>query len=263
LELDQKTLPVILDCGCGWGSVPQYLLETLGEGNFTYIGITIAQHQVNTCKIKFANKKNIHFFNYSFNDPIEVILTALGIEALDAIIFLGSLEHAGPTGTKQILENVRPLLKQNGKLYIQIVGSEHPTPLLDPFIWKYIFPNAVIMSPGEIGRFCEHNRYYRIEKIDNTWYSYFLTLMAWHSNFTKNWENYEPYIAEILKQTPWKTTREWKRQWESYLLLCAAFFQTGSYPQLYRITLSPNLNVASTESMRNRSTRFLQYFLNI
>jgi cyclopropane-fatty-acyl-phospholipid synthase len=263
LELGQKTNPVILDCGCGWGTIAQHLFETLGEGNFTYIGVTIAQNQVDDCKMRFAEKRNIHFFNHSFNDPFDEIFTELRINKLDAIIFLGSLEHAGPTGAQKILENVRPLLMKNGKMYIQIVGAEHQTPLLDPYIWKYIFPNTVIMSPQEIGKFCEHNRYYRMEKMDNTWYSYYLTLMAWYDHFTKNWNSYEPCIASIIDQTQFKTTQEWKKHWESYLLLCAAFYQVGSYPQLYRITLSPNLDISSKVSLRKYLVRFLQKFINI
>lgn len=255
-------IPVILDCGCGWGSVPKYLLETLGEGNFIYIGVTIAQNQVNSCVSRFEDKQGIHFFYHSFNDRFEPILARLGIEKVDGVIFLGSLEHAGPVNAKAILANVRQVINSKGKIYIQIVGSEHPTPLLDPYIWEYIFPNTVIMSPSQVGKIIEHNRSLRLVNIDNIYHDYYLTLMAWHENFQVNWANYEPYIADILHQTSFTTTEEWKKHWEFYLLLCASFYQAGTYPQLYRITLEANLNLVDKKSIFNPLTKFMNKVFN-
>jgi cyclopropane-fatty-acyl-phospholipid synthase len=256
-------IPVILDCGCGWGSVPKYLLETMGEGNFIYIGVTIAQNQVDSCKARFEGKKGIHFFNHSFNDPFEPILARLGIEKVDGVIFLGSLEHAGPANTKSILANIRQIVIPGGKIYIQIVGSDHPTPLLDPYIWKYIFPNTVIMSPGQIGSIIENNRLFRLVKMDNIYHDYYRTLMAWNFIFQKNWFLYEEYIANILDDTSFATTEEWKRHWEFYLLLCASFYQAGTYPQLYRITLETNLNTVDQNSWKQSFVKTTRKFLNV
>jgi cyclopropane-fatty-acyl-phospholipid synthase len=254
--------PVILDCGCGWGAIPKYLLETLGEGNFTYIGVTISQSQVDSCTKKFTGNKGVYFFNHSFHDTFLPILAQLNIEKVDVSFFVGSLEHAGHISTKRILSNIRQITKPGAKVYIQIVGSDHPSPLLDPYIWKYIFPNTRIMCPGEIGKIIEHERSFRLVNQDNTYYDYYLTLMAWHDIFEANWHHYEPFIAGILKETGFATTEEWKRHWKFYLLICASFYQAGTYPQLYRITIETNLNLTSEPSLISYLTRAISRVFN-
>lgn len=96
---------------------------------------------------------------------------------------LSSLGHAGHVNDKSIFANIRQVIKPMSKVYIQIVGSEHPTPLLDPYIWKHIFPNTMIMSPGQVGKIIEYDRYFWLVSKDNINYDYFLTLIAWYENF--------------------------------------------------------------------------------
>ena len=242
LNLYGKNNPVILDCGCGWGAVPEFLNQTLGVGKFTYIGISISEPQIKTCKKLFAGQNHINFVNYSFNDPLLPLLRQFGYESVDAVVFLGSLEHAGTKGSEEILERARSIIKHDGRCYVQIVGADHKTALADPYMNKYIFPNFVIMSPIQVGQIIEKNRYWRLETITNTPQCYANTLLAWHANFERDWEHIAGYIKPILQQTPFETLDQWKRHWEFYLLLCAAFYKAGTYPQLYRITLSPNLN---------------------
>jgi cyclopropane-fatty-acyl-phospholipid synthase len=262
LNLDGIEKPVILDCGCGWGAIAQYLLETMGEGNFIYIGVTIAQEQVRYNQEKFTGVSGVHFYNHSFHDSFDNILRDLGFTKVDGVIFLGSLEHAGPTSTKYILEDIWKILRPGGHVYVQIVGADHKVSLLDPFIDKYIFANTVIMSPGQVGGIIENLRAYTMVRADNTPQYYYKTLLAWHANFQENWVEIEPHISSVLHQTSFKTVLEWKRHWEFYLLECAAFYKADTYPQLYRITLRKNLDPKSQRSIVYPMIRAARQYFN-
>jgi cyclopropane-fatty-acyl-phospholipid synthase len=263
LNLGDIEKPVILDCGCGWGAIAQYLLDTKGEGNFIYIGVTIAQEQVRYNQDKFAGVGGVHFYNHSFHDSFDTILHDLGLVKVDGIPYAGSLEHAGPTSTKYILEDVWKILRPSGHVYVQIVGADHKVSLLDPFIDKYIFANTVIMSPGQVGRIIENLRAYTMVRMDNTPQYYYKTLLAWHANFQANWLEIEPHIARVLHQTGFKTVWGWKRHWEFYLLECAAFYKAGTYPQLYRFTVSKNLDPKSQRSFLYPVIRKARQYFNV
>jgi cyclopropane-fatty-acyl-phospholipid synthase len=264
LNLGDVEKPVILDCGCGWGAIAKYLIDTMGEGNFIYIGVTISREQVNYNKSEFASKSGVHFYNHSFHDPFDFILAEVGVVSVDGVIFLGSLEHAGPTSTMYILEDIWKIVRPNGQIYIQIVGAEHEVALLDPYIDKYIFANTVIMSPAQVGQIIENLRAYRLIRMDNTPQYYYKTLMAWHSNFKANWCHIHPATkASLTKGDSFENILQWKKHWEFYLLECAAFYKANSYPQLYRITLKKNLNPNSQKSILYPVVRHIRRYLNI
>jgi cyclopropane-fatty-acyl-phospholipid synthase len=263
LNLGGIEKPVILDCGCGWGAVAQYLIDTKGEGNFTYIGVTIAEEQVRYNQDKFAGVSGVYFYNHSFHEPYTTILANLSLTQVDGVIFLGSLEHAGPTSTKYILEDIWKIVRPYGQVYVQIVGADHKVSLLDPYIDRYIFANTVIMSPGQVGDIIQKLRAYTMVRIDNTPQYYYKTLLAWHANFQANWVKIKPHIARVLHQTGFKSVWEWKRHWEFYLLECAAFYKADTYPQLYRITLRKNLDPKSQRSILYPVIRKANQYFNI
>jgi cyclopropane-fatty-acyl-phospholipid synthase len=263
LNLGGIEKPVILDCGCGWGAVAEYLLDTFGEGEFTYIGVTIAEEQVKYNQKVFEGREGVYFYNHSFHDSFDTILLSLDLSQVDGVIFLGSLEHAGPTSTKYILEDVWKILRPGGQVYVQIVGADRKVSLLDPFIDKYIFANTVIMSPGQVGDIIQNLRAYTMVLMDNTPQYYYKTLLAWHANFQANWEHIEPFIAAILHKTGHASTLEFKRLWEFYLLECAAFYKAGTYPQLYRFTVRQNLDPKNQRSILYPVLRKARQYFNI
>ncbi|MGB7417499.1 MAG: class I SAM-dependent methyltransferase [Thermosynechococcaceae cyanobacterium] len=236
-ELQIKDGDVILDCGCGWGTLPQYLMSRF---HLTYIGVTISDVQIDYCHSKFSELENYFFYNHSYHDSYVGILKQLSLDKVTKCIFIETIEHGGTQNWPHILKNVREVMAQDGILGIQTIGSDHPTPVCDPYINRYIFPHLSIGSPSELGKAIESNRQFIKCKENNLANSYPATLKAWNHYFQKNWPTIEPHIANIITSTPFGTTKEWKRHWEFYLLLCRGAYESGTYPQLYQLTAKPN-----------------------
>lgn len=243
-ELQIQPGDVILDCGCGWGTLPQYLLEHDDWGqSLTYIGITISDVQVDYCRKKFQNQPNFFFYNHSYHDSYREVLLKSGVEQITKCMFLETLEHGGIRNWPNILKQVRRVMLQSGILGIQTIGSDHPSLISDPYINRYIFPHASIASPSELGRAIEANRQFVEHKRRNIAADYVPTLRAWNHFFQKNWSSIEPHIDCMIQSTPFSNSQEWKRHWEFYLLLCCGILEAGTYAQVYQLTAKPNFFV--------------------
>lgn len=231
---------VILDCGCGWGTLPDYLKH---QFNITYIGITISDVQVDYCRSKFEGLKNYHFFHHSYHNRHQNILAQAGVEQITKCIFLETLEHGGSRNLPHILRNVREVISPDGLLGIQTIGADHPTLICDPYINRYIFQHASLSSPSQLGKAIESNRQFVKIKENNIFENYPATLRSWNHYFQENWDDIKPHIQRILDSTTFKNVDEWKRHWEFYLLMCVGAFVPGTYPQVYQITARPNFFV--------------------
>lgn len=240
-ELQIQDGDVILDCGCGWGTLPQYLVTRF---NLTYIGITISKVQVDYCQSKFSGVKNYFFYNHSYHDQHQEILSRSNVDGITKCVFLETIEHGGTRNWPDILKNVRQVISQDGLLGIQTIGADHPNLVCDPYINRYIFQHLSIGSPSELGKAIESDRAFIICQENNIAENYPPTLRAWNYYFHKNWSSIEPHIAKIIDSTPFSTTEEWKRHWEFYLLFCTGVYEAGTYPQLYQLTARPNFFVS-------------------
>jgi cyclopropane-fatty-acyl-phospholipid synthase len=239
-ELKIKPGDVILDCGCGWGTLPQYLQGCEFGDSLTYIGITISEVQVNYCREKFKDQPNFFFYQHSYHDSHVEILAKSGVDQITQCIFLETLEHGGTRNWPNILKQVRQVMAQDGILGIQTIGSDHPSLVCDPYINRYIFPHLSIGSPSELGRAIECDRQFTERKRRNIVHHYPPTLRAWNHLFQQNWSQIQPHIQSVIGSTPFANSEEWKRHWEFYLLLCCGGCETGTYPQLYQLTATPN-----------------------
>ena len=239
-ELKIQDGDIILDCGCGWGTLPQYLAERF---DLTYIGITISDVQIDYCRSKFSDVDNYYFYNHSYHNQYHKILTKSGLDHITKCLFIETIEHGGTRNWANILKNVRQVMSQDGLLGIQTIGSDHPNLVCDPYINRYIFPHLSIGSPSELGKAIEANRQFIKCKENNIAENYPATLRAWNHYFQKNWSDIEPHITKIIDATPFSTTTEWKRHWEFYLLFATGAYESGTYPQLYQLTARPNFFV--------------------
>lgn len=239
-ELQIQDGDIILDCGCGWGTLPQYLANRF---DLTYIGITISDVQVDYCHQKFAEVANYYFYNHSYHNQHQEILAKSGVDRITKCIFLETIEHGGTRNWPNILKNVRQVMSQDGILGIQTIGADHPNLVCDPYINRYIFQHLSIGSPSELGKAIEANRQFIKCHENNIAENYPATLRAWNYYFQKNWRNIEPHISKIIDSTPFLTTEEWKRHWEFYLQFATGAYEAGTYPQLYQLTAKPNFFV--------------------
>src|SRR3989344_3685568 len=93
-------------------------------------------------------------------------------------------------------------------------------------IIKYFFPNGELPFLKQIASGTE--KLFIIEDLHNFGADYDKTLMAWHKNFTRNWEKLKKNYDE-----------KFFRMWSYYLLSCAGNFRSRQTP-LWQIVLSQN-----------------------
>ncbi len=203
----------VLDIGCGWGSFAKFAAEKYGV---SVVGINISQAQVD------LGRKICHGL------PVEIRLQdyrALDNDApFDAIISLGMFEHVGYKNYRQFIEIVKHNLKPGGLFLLQTIGSNTSETHIEPWINKYIFPNAMLPSASQISKACEG--IFVIEDWHNFGSDYDKTLMTWFENFDHHW----PHLKK-------KYDDQFYRMWKFYLLTSAGSFRARKN-QLWQIMLS-------------------------
>ncbi|ADB19101.1 Cyclopropane-fatty-acyl-phospholipid synthase [Pirellula staleyi DSM 6068] len=206
----------VLDVGCGWGGLIQFVVR---EYSCSVVGITVSAEQARYASKKCnASSSEVYLLDYRDLRP-ETHGT------FDAITSVGMLEHVGPRNYARYFDIMRRLLKPSGLLLVQSFGRERSEPV-DRWINRYIFPNSYVPNGTELltatrGRFI-------VEDWHNFGADYDRTLLAWHTNF-ENWA--------IDK---WKVTAPKRyRMWRYYLLTFAAGFRVRDRVQLWQIVLSP------------------------
>jgi len=209
-KLDLKPGQRILDIGCGWGSFAKFAAEKYGVN---VVGVTVSEEQ-----IKLGNE-------LCQGLPVELLYKDYrDIEGeFDHIVSLGMFEHVGYKNYRTYMQIAHKHLKNGGLFLLHTIGKNYTVNSTDPWIEKYIFPNSMIPSAKQVTTATE--KLFVIEDWQNFGADYNLTLLAWFSNFDKNWEkiknNYDNYFY---------------RMWKYYLLVCAGAFRSRKL-SLWQIVL--------------------------
>lgn len=201
----------VLDIGCGWGGFAKWAAE---KYDVKVLGITVSREQV-----KFARE-----YCKALDVKIELQDYRELKEKFDRIVSIGMFEHVGSKNYKTFMKVARRCLKADGLFLLHTIAGNTSVHSVDPWINKYIFPNSMLPSAKQISSASE-----RILMLED-WHSfgqyYDQTLMAWHHNFTKNWEK----VKDMYD-------KRFYRMWTYYLLSCAAGFRSRRN-QLWQIVFS-------------------------
>ncbi len=201
----------VLDIGCGWGGFAKYAAQQYGV---KVTGITISRQQVElTQEICRGLPIDIQLKDYR-----DVSGT------FDRIVSLGMFEHVGYKNYRTYMQMVARSLKDDGLFLLQTIGSNKSTKSFDPWLNKYIFPNAMIPSIKQIGH--SYEGLLIMEDWQNLSAHYDQTLMAWFKNFDLNWFCLQPHYGD-----------KFYRMWRYYLLSCAGLFRSRRQ-QLWQIVFS-------------------------
>ena len=201
----------ILDIGCGWGSFAKYAAE---KYKVEVTGITVSREQVELgdtlCRglpveIKFQDYRDV-------------------TGKFDCIVSLGMFEHVGYKNYSTYMQVVHRCLKDDGLFLLQTIGANESTVCIDPWLDKYIFPNALLPSIKQIGDAIEG--LFVMEDWQNFSADYDKTLMAWYGNFDRNWNKIKSKYDE-----------RFYRMWKYYLLFCAGLFRSREN-QVWQIVFS-------------------------
>lgn len=214
----------VLDIGCGWGAFGKYAAE---KYKVEVEGITVSKEQValgkKLCENLPVTIKLMDYRNLSGK--------------YDRIVSIGMIEHVGYKNLNTFFKIAGNCLRDDGLFLLHTIGNPVSTKNINPWIEKYIFPNGIIPSVTQLSRASEN--YFIMEDLHNFGADYDKTLMAWYSNFEKNWNKIEDKFSE-----------RFFRMWKYFLLSSAGSFRSGIRNQLWQIVMSKNGVPGGYQSVR-------------
>ncbi len=169
----------ILDFGCGWGCVPNYILSKFPNVRFT--GINLSHEQCEYMRRKMQDPES-HLSSGRFTLVEGDLNEAHFDEKFDKILSIGVLCHIG--NLTKTFKKLASFLKAEGRVFIHIITVRTPNNISSPFTHKYIFPHGRFWNHEAIPNCCQDL------KLVQRWYlngnNYRKTLTAWLNNFDKN-----------------------------------------------------------------------------
>jgi cyclopropane-fatty-acyl-phospholipid synthase len=207
----------ILDFGCGWGCVPNYIMSKFPNVRFT--GLNLSHQQCEYMRHKMQDPQSYLSsgrFTLCEGDLNEVQFT----EKFDKILSIGVFCHVG--NLTNAFQKLASLLKSDGKVFIHIITARIPNNMSSGYTHKYIFPHGRYWNYDAIP---SHNR--DLKTIDR-WYmngiNYHKTLTAWLERFDDAQDSIKSldYGMDYAK---------FRRIWRFYLLMLGTIFATcdGEY----------------------------------
>ena len=203
-KIEIKDGEKILDLGCGWGCLCNYLLAKFPNLKVTGLNLSHEQCQYIRQKMKdpdsYLHSDRFSLYEMDFNNVD-------WSEKFDKIISLGVFEHIG--NLTKSLAKLAELLEDKGKAFIHIITVRTPNNISSAFTHKYIFPYGRYWSYDRIS---SHNQDLKTIK---KWYingsNYSKTFASWLDNFDKN----QAKIKDLDYGIPYS---KFRRLWRFYLL---------------------------------------------
>jgi cyclopropane-fatty-acyl-phospholipid synthase len=146
-RLEIKDGDNILDFGCGWGCVANYILSKFPNVRFTGLNLSHEQCEYMRRKMQdpesYLSSGRFTLYEGDLND-------AQFAEKFDKILSIGVFEHVG--NLTNAFQKLASLLKSGGRVFIHIITVRIPNNMSSGFTHKYIFP---------------HGRYWNYDAIPN------------------------------------------------------------------------------------------------
>jgi cyclopropane-fatty-acyl-phospholipid synthase len=202
----------VLELGCGWGGFAQRAAS--------HYGVHVTGVSVSRAQLEYAERVCAGLdVDLRFQDYREVT------GRFDAVLSMGMMEHIGFKNYRSYMEVVRRCLRPGGVSLLHTIAGNERRNLIDPWIHRYIFPNALLPTMGQIGEAMEGLLV--VEDLHNFGPHYDRTLMAWNSKFEAAWDELAGRYDE-----------RFRRMWRYYLLISAAGFRARDM-QLFQIVMTP------------------------
>jgi cyclopropane-fatty-acyl-phospholipid synthase len=207
----------ILDFGCGWGCVPNYIMSKLPNVRFT--GLNLSHQQCEYMRHKMQDPSS-YLSSGRFTLYEGDLNEAEFAEKFDKILSIGVFCHVG--NLTNAFQKLASFLKSDGKVFIHIITARIPNNMSSGYTHKYIFPH---------GRYWNYDAipsHARDLKTVSRWYmngmNYHKTLTAWLQRFDDS--------QEMVKSLDYGMDyAKFRRIWRFYLLMLGTIFATcdGEY----------------------------------
>lgn len=216
-KLDIKDGDNILDFGCGWGCVPNYILSKFPNVRFT--GLNLSHEQCEYMRHKMQDPES-YLSSGRFTLHEGDLNDARFEEKFDKILSIGVFCHVG--NLTKTFQKLASFLKDNGKVFIHIITVRIPNNMSSVYTHKYIFPHGRYWNNDAVP---SHNKDLKTIK---RWYlngsNYSKTLANWLRNFDEN-------QASIKDLNYGMDYAKFRRIWRFYLIWFIANFAScdGEY----------------------------------
>jgi cyclopropane-fatty-acyl-phospholipid synthase len=216
-KLDIKDGDNILDFGCGWGCVPNYILSKFPNVRFTGLNLSHEQCEYMRHKMQdpesYLSSGRFTLYEGDLND-------AKFEEKFDKILSIGVFCHVG--NLTKSFQKLASFLKDNGRVFIHIITVRIPNNMSSVYTHKYIFPHGRYWNYDAVP---SHNK--DLRTIDR-WYlngtNYSQTIANWLHNFDDN-------QATVKDLNYGMDYAKFRRIWRFYLIWFVANFAScdGEY----------------------------------
>ncbi|WP_375492255.1 SAM-dependent methyltransferase [uncultured Nostoc sp.] len=203
-KLDIQDGDNILDFGCGWGCVPNYILSKFP--NVKFVGLNLSHEQCEYMRQKMqdpeSNLSSDRFTLYEgdLND-------ATFETKFDKILSIGVFCHVG--NLTNSFQKLASLLKDNGKVFIHIITVRTPNNISSAFTHKYIFPH---------GRYWNYDAVPSRNKDLKTIERWYLNGSNYSQTFAKWLENFDENQVTIKDLNYGMDYAKFRRIWRFYLI---------------------------------------------
>lgn len=212
-KLDLRPGHVVVEAGCGWGSLALFMARNYGVSVKAF---NISSEQVAFARARARREGLGHLVEFVEDDYRNISGT------YDAFVSIGMLEHVGLADFGVLGAVVDRVLAPNGRALLHFIGRNRPS-TLNRWIRKRIFPGAYPPTLREVsGQILEPYGFSTLD-VENLRLHYALTLDQWRQRF----ENAAGRVADMFDE-------RFVRAWRLYLAGSQAAFATG-WMQLFQV----------------------------
>jgi cyclopropane-fatty-acyl-phospholipid synthase len=209
-KLDIQDGDDILDFGCGWGCVPNYILSKFPNVRFT--GLNLSHEQCDYMRQKMQDPES-YLSSGRFTLMEGDLNDAQFSEKFDKILSVGVFCHVG--NLTNAFRKLASFLKPAGKFFLHIITVRTPNNISSVYTHKYIFPHGRYWSFDAVPRFNKD-----FKTIDR-WYlngrNYSQTFATWLKNFDDSYDEVKNLDYGI-------DPAKFRRIWRFYLIWFVANF---------------------------------------
>lgn len=213
----------VLDIGCGWGGLAQYISQHYG---CRVTGVTISKEQAT-----YATERCRGL-------PVDIRLCDYRDMKgeYDKVVSVGMFEHVGWHNYPLYMRSAKRCMKKDGLFLLHTIGCRRTGYGFDPWIVRHIFPHSALPSAAQISKAADG--VWTMEDWHNFGVSYDKTLMQWHTRSKAYMNAHENEYDSGFR-----------RLWRYYLLSCAGAFRARSI-HLWQVVLSPAGHKGGYHSIR-------------